>query len=83
MHYSTLLALGAFLSVLGILRLYSLFKHLNDPRKVPGPTIFPFIGRVHDLPIKFMWLKFHEWGEKCKSSFSVLSPILLEKREQA
>jgi hypothetical protein len=65
MHYLTHLALAAFVLLLGILRLYSLFKELNDPRNVPGPTLFPFIGRVHDLPIKFMWLKFHEWGKKC------------------
>ena len=29
----------------------------------PGPTLLPFIGRIHDLPIMFMWLKFKEWAD--------------------
>ena len=23
----------------------------------------PFIGRIHDLPIQYMWLKFKEWSD--------------------
>ncbi|KAI0392936.1 cytochrome P450 [Xylariaceae sp. FL0594] len=64
MHLWTLIALGGFLATLGFLRLYSMFKELNNPTKVPGPTLLPFIGRVHDLPRMFMWFKFHEWGKK-------------------
>ncbi|KAI1809557.1 cytochrome P450 [Poronia punctata] len=64
MHYLTLIALGAFLISAGVIRLYKMFREMNRPSRVPGPTLIPFIGRVHDLPIKYMWLKFHEWGEE-------------------
>jgi Cytochrome P450 len=29
----------------------------------PGPYLLPYIGRIHDLPINFMWLKFKEWAD--------------------
>ena len=34
-----------------------------NPRGMPGPTLIPWIGRIHDLPIDFMWLKFKEWSD--------------------
>jgi hypothetical protein len=30
---------------------------------LPGPGLIPWIGRIHDLPIDFMWLKFKEWAD--------------------
>ncbi|KAF2084314.1 cytochrome P450 [Saccharata proteae CBS 121410] len=30
----------------------------------PGPKLVPLIGRIHDLPIEYMWLKFNEWANK-------------------
>jgi hypothetical protein len=30
---------------------------------MPGPYQLPIIGRIHDLPIEFMWLKFKEWAD--------------------
>ena len=30
---------------------------------LPGPALVPGIGRVHDLPINFMWIKFKEWAD--------------------
>lgn len=30
----------------------------------PGPRQIPFVGRVHDLPIQYMWLKFKEWADQ-------------------
>lgn len=30
---------------------------------LPGPRLVPFIGRIHDLPIQYMWLKFKEWAD--------------------
>jgi len=30
---------------------------------MPGPTQLPVIGRIHDLPINYMWLKFAEWAK--------------------
>jgi hypothetical protein len=29
----------------------------------PGPLLLPWIGRIHDLPIQYMWLKFKEWAD--------------------
>lgn len=34
----------------------------NKATEPPGPALVPFIGRVHDLPIEYMWTKFHEWA---------------------
>ncbi|KAF1913274.1 cytochrome P450 [Ampelomyces quisqualis] len=30
---------------------------------LPGPALIPWVGRIHDLPIDFMWLKFKEWAD--------------------
>lgn len=34
-------------------------EHTKD---FPGPTLIPWIGRIHDLPIDYMWKKFYEWS---------------------
>ncbi|KAI0844549.1 cytochrome P450 [Daldinia vernicosa] len=44
--------------------LVKLFREINHPRKIPGPTLLPYIGRIHDLPIQYMWLKFKEWADQ-------------------
>ncbi|KAF2806384.1 cytochrome P450 [Mytilinidion resinicola] len=31
---------------------------------MPGPWMIPWVGRVHDLPINFMWLKFKDWADE-------------------
>ena len=31
--------------------------------ELPGPALVPFIGRIHDLPRQYMWLKFKEWAD--------------------
>ncbi|KAF4556709.1 Cytochrome P450-like protein 50 [Elsinoe fawcettii] len=38
-------------------------KRKEDPHELPGPTLLPYLGRIHDLPIQFMWLKFKEWAD--------------------
>lgn len=50
--------------ILGGLLLSSTYtvKSLESKRSFPGPTQLPLIGRVHDLPRKATWLKFHEWA---------------------
>ncbi|KAF2429111.1 cytochrome P450 [Tothia fuscella] len=58
-------AAAVFLFLAFILR--SLYQK-RTARKVrddelPGPTLLPYIGRVHDLPIQYMWLKFKEWAD--------------------
>lgn len=32
--------------------------------ELPGPKLMPVIGRIHDLPVNYMWKKFQEWGEE-------------------
>lgn len=38
-------------------------KSLKGDIEIPGPKLVPFIGRIHDLPIEYMWLKFKEWAD--------------------
>lgn len=42
----------------------SLVKSRENKYTFPGPTQFPLIGRVHDLPRTSAWLKFKEWADK-------------------
>lgn len=65
MHPFTYLVIAAALVVVFV------FQTLNARRAkkntagdaiMPGPTQMPIIGRIHDLPINYMWLKFHEWA---------------------
>ncbi|KAI1338226.1 cytochrome P450 [Xylariaceae sp. FL0016] len=58
-----LVVMGVALAGLAIFHLLKSFMELNSSGKVPGPTLFPFIGRIHDLPINFMWMKFQEWAD--------------------
>ena len=53
------------LAVIGFIafKAYQSYKSQNSPLLPPGPVKLPFIGRIHDLPIEFMWLKFMEWAE--------------------
>ncbi|KAI1331393.1 cytochrome P450 [Xylariaceae sp. FL0255] len=59
----TLVILGASLISWVTYHLYTTYQKINHPSKIPGPTLIPHIGRVHDLPINFMWLKFKEWAD--------------------
>lgn len=64
MHPLTLVAaavvLLAFFAI-SVINKRSASKARDD--ELPGPTLIPFIGRVHDLPIQYMWLKFKEWAD--------------------
>ena len=40
------------------------FSRKSKAKELPGPTLFPFVGRIHDLPIEYMWLKFKEWADE-------------------
>lgn len=66
MHPFTMYAVG--IAVLG----YALYAFTNaigkrnakyNPRGLPGPALVPWVGRIHDLPIDYMWLKFQEWAD--------------------
>lgn len=36
-----------------------------EQKEFPGPYLLPYIGRIHDLPVNYMWLKFKEvtWAD--------------------
>jgi hypothetical protein len=58
----------AFLAVLAVARvLIHLAKQWAHDKKyipIPGPRQIPFVGRVHDLPLQYTWLKFKEWADE-------------------
>ncbi|KAI0016108.1 cytochrome P450 [Xylariomycetidae sp. FL0641] len=80
MQVVTAAALVVALIGLTALHLVRKFRDINHPRRVPGPTLLPYIGRIHDLPITFMWLKFHEWGQKFSGSRGFYSTEMLGSR---
>lgn len=49
---------------LAIAQIVKLLRQANDPKGVPGPLLIPYIGRIHDLPIQYMWVKFKEWADE-------------------
>lgn len=64
MQLLTVVPLSVAIIGLAFARLVKLFRQANDPKGVPGPFLIPYIGRIHDLPIQYMWLKFKEWADK-------------------
>ncbi|KAJ4361378.1 hypothetical protein N0V95_001889 [Ascochyta clinopodiicola] len=66
MHPFTAYAVGV--AVVGFL-VYALVDVISkynakyNCRGLPGPALIPWVGRIHDLPIDFMWLKFKEWAD--------------------
>jgi Cytochrome P450 len=67
MHYITYLAAAVFFAGVGAFSLYEAYRVINkkgtEGPALPGPKLLPFIGRIHDLPIQYMWLKFKEWSD--------------------
>ncbi|KAK3349128.1 cytochrome P450 [Lasiosphaeria hispida] len=64
MQLVTIGLLAVVLLGVAIVHFVKVFREINDPNGLPGPTQIPYIGRIHDLPIDFMWLKFKEWDDK-------------------
>jgi hypothetical protein len=66
MHPLTAYALGV--AVVGLV-LYAVVDAVTkydkryNVQNMPGPWLVPWVGRIHDLPIEFMWLKFKEWAD--------------------
>ncbi|KAK1773359.1 cytochrome P450 [Copromyces sp. CBS 386.78] len=60
----TLVIVGLLLLILAVVHVIKAFRAINDPNGIPGPTQIPYLGRIHDLPIQFMWVKFKEWADK-------------------
>ena len=66
MHPFTAYALGvavAGLVVYAVLDAVHRYDKQHNVQNMPGPWLLPWIGRIHDLPIEFMWLKFKEWAD--------------------
>lgn len=66
MHQFTAYAVGVavvgFL-VYALVDIVSKYNAKYNCRGLPGPALIPWVGRIHDLPIDFMWLKFKEWAD--------------------
>lgn len=61
MHPFTIVAVGFALVIFAF---YSYSASQKNAKNIPkGPVQVPLIGRIHDLPINFMWLKFKEWAD--------------------
>lgn len=64
MHPFTYVALGLVLVSFTFISLLSARKPTKKgDAEMPGPALVPWVGRIHDLPIEFMWLKFKEWAD--------------------
>ncbi|KAK3361468.1 cytochrome P450 [Lasiosphaeria ovina] len=64
MQLVTIGLLALVLVAAAVLYFIKAFRDINGPQHPPGPTQIPYIGRIHDLPIQHMWLKFKEWADK-------------------
>lgn len=65
MHSLTSFVLAfSLVALVGTWLLRSRQRKPTEELKFPGPYQVPFVGRVHDLPIKYMWLKFKEWADQ-------------------
>jgi Cytochrome P450 len=56
-----------FLAVLGIQVLLYISRWLRlrwKYKSIPGPLQVPLIGRIHDLPREYMWVKLKEWADE-------------------
>jgi hypothetical protein len=66
MHSLTLFAVGFAVFGWAVYAFYEAISKRNakyNPRGLPGPALVPWVGRIHDLPIDYMWLKFKEWAD--------------------
>jgi hypothetical protein len=66
MHSLTVYAIGLAIFGWAVYVFYEAISKRNskyNPRGLPGPALVPWVGRIHDLPIDAMWLKFNEWAE--------------------
>lgn len=67
MQQLTLVAVVVALLGFALLSLYHAYERQKSWKdkssEPPGPALVPWIGRVHDLPIEYMWTKFNEWAD--------------------
>ena len=67
MHSTTIIIAGSAFVCWGLISLFNFVK-LRQPwqdksTEPPGPALVPWVGRIHDLPVQYMWLKFKEWAD--------------------
>ncbi|KAF2774451.1 cytochrome P450 [Teratosphaeria nubilosa] len=68
MHGLTLIVAVVATLGFGVLSLFNALQrrqawYKNKSSEPPGPSLIPWVGRIHDLPIEYMWLKFAEWAK--------------------
>ena len=68
MHPVTLAVAVVALAGFGLLSFFNALQrrqawYKNKSSEPPGPELVPWVGRIHDLPIEHMWLKFKEWAD--------------------
>lgn len=66
MHPVTAVAAGVAFTgfvIYGFINAMDKYNKKYMCHNLPGPALVPWIGRIHDLPIDFMWLKFKEWAD--------------------
>ncbi|KAK5145100.1 hypothetical protein LTR04_001400 [Oleoguttula sp. CCFEE 6159] len=66
MFLGTYIAIGVALVGFTVLSLINARRQKKAPvgdLEFPGPALIPWVGRIHDLPIDYMWLKFKEWAD--------------------
>lgn len=63
MQLITVIALSLAVAGCLVYHLFKAYREINDPKGPPGPVQLPYIGRIHDLPIEFMWIKLKEWAD--------------------
>lgn len=66
MQFVTLLIAALALITFGVISLIQHGRRINKrtEHSLPGPTLVPYIGRIHDMPIKHMWKKFKSFADE-------------------
>ncbi|CCM06194.1 uncharacterized protein FIBRA_08437 [Fibroporia radiculosa] len=63
----TVLQLNVVASGIAVVLIYPVAKHLFRSRKAlsiaPGPTLWPIIGNVHQIPSEHPWLTYSKWAK--------------------
>lgn len=67
MHWTTYVAAAVFFAGWAAYSFYEARRAAKNKQAqhklLPGPKTYPLIGRVHDLPVQYMWIKFKEWAD--------------------